>query len=186
MERVAESEIIPNRHVFVSIFGWEIEEKVEKYSQRGYCSYTITYLKKISATKMNFEKPPAGGGARGWIRNRPKSARLHFRFWTINQGKCREHSAMVSIMQEIHVLFIKLYILSNRSTCAHNLLPESLARDEGVICIICMLVGWLESAGFGGSSTGNFTIEFILSLLCVSSSEFQKTLRRKFTKIYSN
>ena len=30
VERVAESEIVPNRHVFVSIFGQEIKEKVEK------------------------------------------------------------------------------------------------------------------------------------------------------------
>ena len=32
VERVAESEIVPNRRVFVSIIGREIEEKVEKYS----------------------------------------------------------------------------------------------------------------------------------------------------------
>ena len=30
VDRVAESKIVPNRHVFVSIFGREIEEKVEK------------------------------------------------------------------------------------------------------------------------------------------------------------
>ena len=48
---------------------------------------------------------------------------------------------MVSIMQEIHALFIKWYVLSNRSKCAHNLLPEYIARDEGVISIICMFVG---------------------------------------------
>ena len=30
VECVAESEIVPNRHVFVSIFGYEIEEKLEK------------------------------------------------------------------------------------------------------------------------------------------------------------
>ena len=65
MERVAESKIAPNWHVFVIIFGQEIEEKVEKYSQSGYCSSTITYLKIISATKMNSEKLLAGGGARG-------------------------------------------------------------------------------------------------------------------------
>ena len=29
VERMAESEIVPNRHVFISIFGQEIEEKVE-------------------------------------------------------------------------------------------------------------------------------------------------------------
>ena len=29
VERVAESEIVLNRHVFISIFGQEIEEKVE-------------------------------------------------------------------------------------------------------------------------------------------------------------
>ena len=33
VERVAESEIVPNRHVFVSIVGREIEEKVEKQSK---------------------------------------------------------------------------------------------------------------------------------------------------------
>ena len=30
VERVAESEVAPNRHVFVSVFGRETEEKVEK------------------------------------------------------------------------------------------------------------------------------------------------------------
>ena len=29
VECMAESEIVPNRHVFISIFGQEIEEKVE-------------------------------------------------------------------------------------------------------------------------------------------------------------
>ena len=40
MERVYESEIVLIRYVFVSISGQEIEEKVEKYSQSGYCSST--------------------------------------------------------------------------------------------------------------------------------------------------
>ena len=31
VERVAESEIVPNRHIFLSIVGREIEENVEKY-----------------------------------------------------------------------------------------------------------------------------------------------------------
>ena len=62
---MAESKIVPNRHVFVSIFVQEIEEKVKKYSQSGYCSFTITYLKNInfSATETNFEKPLTGGEA---------------------------------------------------------------------------------------------------------------------------
>ena len=41
-----EPEISPNRHVFVSIVDREIEERVDKYSQNGYCSSTITYFKK--------------------------------------------------------------------------------------------------------------------------------------------
>ena len=36
MDRVAESEILPNWRVLVSIVGREIEEKVEKYSQSIY------------------------------------------------------------------------------------------------------------------------------------------------------
>ena len=56
---------------------------------------------------MDFEKLSAGGGARGWIQNSPKFARLHFHFWLRNQGKGGEHSDMMSIMQEIHVLLIK-------------------------------------------------------------------------------
>ena len=44
---MAKSEIVPNRRVFASIVHREIEEKVENYSQSGYCSSTITYLKKI-------------------------------------------------------------------------------------------------------------------------------------------
>ena len=35
---MAKSEIVPNRHIFVSNFGGEIEKKVEKYSKNGYCS----------------------------------------------------------------------------------------------------------------------------------------------------
>ena len=63
---MVESKIVPNQHVFVSIFGRELEEKVEKCSQRGYCSFTTTYLKiDFPATKMNSEKPLAGGGACG-------------------------------------------------------------------------------------------------------------------------
>ena len=60
------SEIVPYRHVFISVVSQEIEENVNKYSQSGYCSFTITYKKtNLSATKMNSEKPPAGGGAHG-------------------------------------------------------------------------------------------------------------------------
>ena len=43
---MVESRIIPNRHVFVSIFSCEIEEKCRS-SQSGYCSSTITYFKKL-------------------------------------------------------------------------------------------------------------------------------------------
>ena len=45
-------------------------------------SSTFNYFKiNFSATKLNFEKPPAGGGARGWIQNSPESARLRFQFY---------------------------------------------------------------------------------------------------------
>ena len=44
-ERVAEYEMFQNWHVFVSIFGREIEEKVEEDSQSAYCSSTINYSK---------------------------------------------------------------------------------------------------------------------------------------------
>ena len=56
---------------------------------------------------MNFEKLPAGGGARNKIRNSPESASLHFHFLPRNRGKGGKHSVKVSIMQEIHLLFIK-------------------------------------------------------------------------------
>ena len=36
---------------------------------------------------MNFEKPPAGGGARGYIRNSPELARLRFYCRPRNRGK---------------------------------------------------------------------------------------------------
>ena len=42
---------------------------------------------QFSATKMNFEKPPVGGGVRGWIRNIPESVRLRFHFRPGNRGK---------------------------------------------------------------------------------------------------
>ena len=48
---------------------------------------------------------------------------------------------MLIIMQEINALFVKLYVLSKRSKCAHKRLPGSLARDEGVISIIRMYLG---------------------------------------------
>ena len=57
--------------------------------------------------KTNFEKPLVGGGVRYLTQNSPEPARLHFHFWPGNQEKGAEHSAMVNIMQEIHVLFIK-------------------------------------------------------------------------------
>ena len=60
-----ESEIFPSQRVFISVFGREIEEKVDKYSQSGYRSSTITYLIKKPAKKTNFEKPPAKGEAHG-------------------------------------------------------------------------------------------------------------------------
>ena len=44
-ERVAEYEMFLNWHVFVSIFGQEIEEKVEEDSQSAYCSSTVNYFK---------------------------------------------------------------------------------------------------------------------------------------------
>ena len=67
VERVVESEIVPNRHVFVSSFGQEIKEKVQKYSQIRYCSSTNTYFNNnnILTTKMNFDKLLEGGGACG-------------------------------------------------------------------------------------------------------------------------
>ena len=77
----------------------------------------------FSATKIDFKKPPAGGGARGWIRNSTKLECLHSHFRPINQGKDGEHSAMVSIMQEIHVLFIKRHIFqteANRHITAYR------------------------------------------------------------------
>ena len=47
VERMVGSKIVPNRRVFVFMVGQEIEEKVEKYSQSGYCYSTIIYLKQI-------------------------------------------------------------------------------------------------------------------------------------------
>ena len=63
---MAESEIVLNRHVFVSIVGPETEEKAEKYSQSGYYfPLLLIKKKKLSAKKMSLEKPPTGGGSRG-------------------------------------------------------------------------------------------------------------------------
>ena len=78
---MTESEIVPNWHIFVSIFGRETEENVENYSQSGSYSSTITYLNFfLSATKMNFEKLPAGGGARDRIQKSPESECLCFHY----------------------------------------------------------------------------------------------------------
>ena len=59
---------------------------MENYSQSGYFSSTITSFKKISTTKTNFGKPPAGGGARGRIRNSAELARLHFLDFSAENG----------------------------------------------------------------------------------------------------
>ena len=75
VECVAESEIFPNRRIFVCIVGWEIEEKVERYSQSD---HYYLFLKKLSATNNIFGKLLAGGGAGGKIRNSPKPALLCF------------------------------------------------------------------------------------------------------------
>ena len=56
MERVAEYEIVLNWHVFVSIFGREIKEKVKKYSRSGYCSPSITYFNVSFPAKNEFLK----------------------------------------------------------------------------------------------------------------------------------
>ena len=45
---MAESKIVPNWNISVSFFGQEIKEEVDKYSESGYYSSTITDLKKIS------------------------------------------------------------------------------------------------------------------------------------------
>ena len=55
MERVAESEIVPNQRIFVSIVGPEIEEKVEEYSQSIYYNLSLKLIypqrKWISKTR---------------------------------------------------------------------------------------------------------------------------------------
>ena len=53
---MAESEIVPNWHVFVSIYGRRIEEKVKKYSKSGYCSSTITFFKSFLRNENDFRK----------------------------------------------------------------------------------------------------------------------------------
>ena len=44
VERVAEFEIVRNRHLFFSVFGRELEERLEEYIQRGYCFSAISYF----------------------------------------------------------------------------------------------------------------------------------------------
>ena len=90
---------------------------------------------------MNYEKPPAGGGERVWVQNSTELAHLHFHFQPRSRWKVGEHSPMVTIMQEIYLLFIKWYVLTNISKWAHNSLLELLAHDMGIISIIHMLVG---------------------------------------------
>ena len=67
----------------------------------GFCHIDFIYFKSVtveeqyplwlegwqfSATKINFEKPPEGGGLSGLIRNSTKSARLRFHCQLINRG----------------------------------------------------------------------------------------------------
>ena len=52
----------------------------------------------LSATKMNFEKPPAGGGERYWIRNIPELARLHFHCRPRNRGKVGEVGIVLPLL----------------------------------------------------------------------------------------
>ena len=62
---MAESEIVLNRHVFISIFGQETGE-MWRITVKVSIVLPLVLIKKnnFSATKTNFEKPPAGGGAR--------------------------------------------------------------------------------------------------------------------------
>ena len=53
----------------------------------------------------------------------------------------------------------KMIRFSYRRKYVHNRLLVSLARDEGVIYIIRMLVGVTENTACSGSLTRNFTID---------------------------
>ena len=112
VERVAESKIVPNRHVFVSILGGEIEENVEKKSRWVHIVLPLLLIFKInfSATKMNFEKPPAGDGARGWIKNSPEFACLRFHFRPINRGKGGEVQLRWVLFFHYITYFILFYL----------------------------------------------------------------------------
>ena len=82
---------------------------------------------------------------------------------------------MVSIMQEIHVLFIKLYVFPDRSKFAHNHLPELLACDEGIISITFMFVGVTGKCWFlmvVGPASSPLTISFLLFVSQVQSAIF--------------
>ena len=62
----------------------------------------------------NESRKTSDGRWRVWLNQKyAELARLHLHFWPRDRGKCGEHSATVIIMQEIHVLFIKLCVLSN-------------------------------------------------------------------------
>ena len=58
---------------------------------------------------MNFEKSPTGGGARGWIRKSPKSERLLFHFWPINQGKIGELQSKWELIFNYNLLLKTIY-----------------------------------------------------------------------------
>ena len=94
----------------------------------------------FSATKLNFRHISQEVERVVKSKKCANLEHLHFHFWPIKLRKVVEHSDMVSMMQEIHALFINDFF-SNKSKCTHNRLPESLACDKAGIPIIHMLVG---------------------------------------------
>ena len=64
---------------------------------------------RISATKINFEKPPPGGGARGWIRKSPVSASPCFYLRLENRGKGQEVVKVGIVLPPVLIFKINLY-----------------------------------------------------------------------------
>ena len=69
-------------------------------------------IRQFSATKINFEKPLAGSGSHGWIRNSPLSARLYFYFRLINLGRVIKVFKLGIVLPLLPVLKINLIFIT--------------------------------------------------------------------------
>ena len=120
--------------------------------------------RQFSATETNFEKMPAGGGARCWILNSPKLAHLRFHFWLINGVKSGE---VVKVGIVLPILVLLKIILSATKTKpktmptgggAHGLIQNR--PKSSCLCFHCQMI----NRGKGGEVQSKWLLFFHYNL----------------------